>query len=70
MNRGDIEIRLSSPAGTISTLLSRRPLDTSQNGFHSWPFMSVHFWDESPVGIWTIEIQNRGQFSGKLYLFQ
>lgn len=64
-NRGDIEIHLSSPAGTRSTLLARRPLDSSHNGFHSWPFMSVHFWSESPFGDWTIEIQNEGRFPGE-----
>ena len=67
-NRGEIEIHLSSPAGTRSTLLARRPLDSSHNGFHSWPFMSVHFWGESPVGVWNIEIQNEGRFPGKLHI--
>ncbi|KZS05709.1 Amontillado [Daphnia magna] len=65
-NRGDIEIYLSSPSGTRSTLLQRRPLDNSRNGFHSWPFMSIHFWGESPFGAWTIEVQNEGRFPATL----
>ncbi|KAI9564477.1 hypothetical protein GHT06_008216 [Daphnia sinensis] len=65
-NRGDIEIYLSSPSGTRSTLLQRRPLDNSRNGFHSWPFMSTHFWGESPFGAWIIEVQNEGRFPATL----
>jgi hypothetical protein len=64
-NRGEIQIYLSSPSGTRSTLLQRRPLDNSRNGFHSWPFMSIHFWGESPFGVWTLEIQNEGRFPGE-----
>lgn len=66
-NRGDIQIHLTSPAGTRSTLLARRPLDNSHNGFHSWPFMSVHFWGESPFGIWSIEVENEGRASGNYF---
>lgn len=68
MNRSEIEIHLTSPAGTRSTLLVQRPLDTSRNGFHAWPFMSVHFWDENPLGVWNIEIHNHGRFHGELLL--
>lgn len=56
---------LSSPSGTRSTLLALRPHDSSRNGFHSWPFMSVHYWGESPFGVWTLEIQNEGRYLGK-----
>ncbi|KAK6631280.1 hypothetical protein RUM44_005806 [Polyplax serrata] len=60
--RGDIQIYLTSPAGTKSTLLARRPKDTSKNPFNSWPFMSVHTWGEMPFGIWQLEIHNGGGF--------
>jgi len=26
--------------------------------------MSVHYWGESPVGVWTLEIQNEGRYLG------
>jgi furin len=65
VSRGDIQIHLSSPSGTRSTLLALRPHDSSRNGFHSWPFMSVHYWGESPFGVWTLEIQNEGRYLGK-----
>ncbi|CAL4066188.1 unnamed protein product, partial [Meganyctiphanes norvegica] len=32
--RGEIEIYLTSPAGTKSTLLAQRPHDSSRSGFH------------------------------------
>lgn len=66
VSRGDIQIYLSSPSGTRSTLLALRPHDSSRNGFHSWPFMSVHYWGESPVGVWTLEIQNEGRYLATL----
>ncbi|XP_075238401.1 furin-like protease 1 isoform X2 [Lycorma delicatula] len=64
--RGDLQIHLTSPAGTRSTLLARRPHDGSRIGFQSWPFMSVHTWGESPFGTWQLEIHNEGRFLGKL----
>ncbi|KAI9557493.1 hypothetical protein GHT06_017321 [Daphnia sinensis] len=66
VSRGDIQIHLSSPSGTRSTLLALRPHDSSRNGFHSWPFMSVHYWGESPFGVWTLEIQNEGRYPATL----
>ncbi|RXG58688.1 Furin-like protease 1, isoform 1-CRR, partial [Armadillidium vulgare] len=58
--RGDIQIFLVSPAGTRSNLLAPRHRDNSRTGFHSWPFMTVHMWGESPLGIWKLEIHNNG----------
>lgn len=60
--RGDIEIYLSSPAGTKSTLLAQRPHDSSRSGFHNWPFMTVHMWGERPLGKWVLEVHNNGHF--------
>ncbi|RZF46325.1 hypothetical protein LSTR_LSTR010180 [Laodelphax striatellus] len=64
--RGDLQIHLTSPAGTKSTLLARRPHDVSRVGFQQWPFMSVHTWGESPLGLWYLEIHNEGRFLGQL----
>ncbi|XP_069195959.1 furin-like protease 1 isoform X4 [Procambarus clarkii] len=70
--RGDIEIYLSSPAGTKSTLLAQRPHDNSRSGFHSWPFLTVHMWGERPLGKWKLEIHNNGHFftTGKAEVFE
>ncbi|XP_052120301.1 furin-like protease 1 isoform X2 [Frankliniella occidentalis] len=64
--RGDLQIHLTSPAGTRSTLLARRPQDMSRGGFTAWPFMSVHTWGEQPFGTWQLEIHNEGRFLGTL----
>ncbi|NWX59452.1 PCSK4 convertase, partial [Promerops cafer] len=58
--RGDLVVALSSPMGTTSTLVTVRPYDTSQDGYKDWTFMSTHFWDENPKGIWTLHLENRG----------
>ncbi|CAM9764712.1 unnamed protein product [Bubo scandiacus] len=58
--RGDLEIALTSPMGTTSTLVSARPYDTSQEGYKDWTFMATHFWDENPDGTWTLQLENKG----------
>ncbi|KAM5237878.1 LOW QUALITY PROTEIN: proprotein convertase subtilisin/kexin type 4 [Ctenodactylus gundi] len=60
--RGDLEISLTSPMGTRSTLMAIRPLDTSRQGYNNWTFMSTHFWDEDPRGVWTLSLQNKGYY--------
>ncbi|XP_015507106.1 proprotein convertase subtilisin/kexin type 4 isoform X1 [Parus major] len=69
--RGDLVVALSSPMGTTSTLVTVRPYDTSQDGYKDWSFMSTHFWDENPKGIWTLQLENRGdnQNTGQLTSF-
>lgn len=51
-------IKLTSPQGTTSRLLSRRPADDSAYGLDKWPFMSVQFWGENPQGKWTVKIMD------------
>ncbi|XP_018419945.1 PREDICTED: proprotein convertase subtilisin/kexin type 4 [Nanorana parkeri] len=58
--RGDLEIFLTSPMGTRSVLVSRRPYDMSSAGYRKWTFMSTHSWDENPRGLWTLELVNKG----------
>ena len=54
--RGDVKIELTSPAGTKSILLPYRNYDfVNVEGYDNWPFMSVHFWGENPVGTWTLQ---------------
>nr|AGC24764.1 prohormone convertase 2 copy 1 [Anguilla anguilla] len=59
--RGDLNINLTSPAGTKSILLSRRPRDEdSKVGFDKWPFMTTHTWGEDPRGPWLLEVAFEG----------
>ncbi|XP_032910140.1 neuroendocrine convertase 2 [Catharus ustulatus] len=55
--RGDLNINMTSPMGTKSILLSRRPRDDdSKVGFDKWPFMTTHTWGEDPRGTWALEM--------------
>ena len=55
--RGDIKIELTSPQGTVSTMLPYRTYDfVNEEGYDSWPFMSVHHWGENPIGQWTVKL--------------
>ncbi|CAH8587632.1 unnamed protein product [Heterobilharzia americana] len=56
--RGEIELWLTSPAGTVSQLLSKRPKDIDVAGFHAWPFMSVHYWGELANGTWKLTVKS------------
>ncbi|KAL7976115.1 hypothetical protein Chor_008363 [Crotalus horridus] len=58
--RGDLAISLTSPRGTTSTLVDVRPYDTSRDGYKDWDFMSTHYWDEDPRGVWTLLLENKG----------
>jgi subtilisin-like proprotein convertase family protein len=55
--RGDLEIVLTSPAGVRSTLAAER-LDDGDN-YSGWKFRSVRHWEESPVGDWTLSVNDR-----------
>ena len=66
--RGDIQVTLTSPRGTTSTLLPYRERDfVNQVGYNEWPFMSVHFWGENPVGDWTAKVYYKS-LSGRVQL--
>jgi hypothetical protein len=55
--RGDIRVELTSPQGTVSVLLPNRGNDfINDEGYSSWPFMSVHHWGEDPTGQWTLRV--------------
>uniref|UniRef100_A0A6G1SNY2 Neuroendocrine convertase 2 n=1 Tax=Aceria tosichella TaxID=561515 RepID=A0A6G1SNY2_9ACAR len=56
--RGDLVIHLTSPMGTRSMILNRRPFDDdNKNGFVRWPFMTTHTWGENPRGTWKLEVK-------------
>ncbi|XP_050390100.2 furin-like protease kpc-1 isoform X1 [Patella vulgata] len=62
--RGDIQIFLTSPAGTKSEMLSPRSRDDFKGEF-SFTFMSVHTWGEFPSGLWKLEIYDNPGNSGR-----
>lgn len=39
-----------------------RPLDISGQGYNNWIFMSTHYWDEDPQGLWTLGLENKGYY--------
>lgn len=56
--RGDLKLFLTSPMGTRSMILNRRPFDDdNKNGFVRWPFMTTQTWGENPRGKWTLEVK-------------
>lgn len=57
--RGKHSIVLISPSGTRSDILKKRARDTtSDKGFENWEFMTVLHWDESPKGVWKLEVSD------------
>ena len=61
--RGDIKVELVSPSGTKSTLLPYRKYDfINAEGYDSWPFMSLHYWGETPIGTWTIHVYFKSSY--------
>ncbi|XP_052279623.1 furin-like protease kpc-1 isoform X3 [Dreissena polymorpha] len=61
--RGDIQIYLTSPMGTRSTLLAKRSQDNSKEGFNNWAFMTTHNWGELAKGQWVLVIENGARSS-------
>ncbi|KAL1263527.1 hypothetical protein QQF64_006266 [Cirrhinus molitorella] len=60
--RGDLNVNMTSPMGTKSILLSRRPRDDDAKvGFDKWPFMTTHTWGEDPRGTWLLEVGFQGE---------
>ena len=55
--RGDLQIQLTSPSGTISTLASRTGSDDGQD-YDDWTFSSVRHWGESAKGVWTLNCRD------------
>ncbi len=55
--RGNLEITLTSPAGTISRLAEVH--NDTNDDFANWTFSSVRHWGESPEGEWTLRVADR-----------
>lgn len=37
-------------------------MDISGQGYNNWIFMSTHYWDEDPQGLWTLGLENKGYY--------
>lgn len=55
--RGDVEVELISPSGTISRLMYGRATDNGQN-YVNWRMSSTNFWGEPANGIWTLRLRD------------
>ncbi|MBZ0290253.1 MAG: S8 family serine peptidase [Anaerolineae bacterium] len=53
--RGDLEVFLTSPQGTVSQLMASRAADGGVN-YTNWKFSTVRDWGENPQGTWTLEV--------------
>ncbi|KAG5449994.1 PC3-like endoprotease variant A [Clonorchis sinensis] len=60
MCRGMINIELTSPSGTLATILGRRRLDQFA-GAVNMTVNSVTFWGEGLQGKWQVKIQSNGE---------
>jgi subtilisin family serine protease len=56
-SRGDLEIMLTSPQGTVSMLHpGQRPENTQLDEDERWKFLTVRSWGESAIGDWSLSI--------------
>ncbi len=57
VRKGQLEITLTSPSGTVSKLAERHS-DTT-NLYTGWTFMTVRNWGENSQGVWTLKVADR-----------
>lgn len=56
-NRGELEVTLTSPSGTVSRLAELH--DDTASDYASWTFSSVRHWGENSAGTWTLKVADR-----------
>ncbi|CAG2171641.1 unnamed protein product, partial [Oppiella nova] len=56
--RGNLQIFLISPKGSLTMLLTLRHKDSYVMGFKNWNFTSVHLWGEDPRGHWRLIVRD------------
>lgn len=57
-NRSQVEIDLTSPAGTVSKMMYGRTGDNSSAGYTNTVMMTVHHWGEMSAGDWTLTVRD------------
>ena len=55
-SRGDLEIILESPDGTVSWLAEQH--SDNGNNYNDWLFNTVHHWGEASLGEWVLKIRD------------
>ena len=55
--RGDLDVTLTSPGGTVSRLLKANLGDGGED-IQDWTFDTVHAWGEDSGGTWTVRIED------------
>ena len=55
--RGDLEVSLVSPSGTVSYLANER--SDNGNNYNNWRFSTVLNWDEDSAGTWTLNVRDK-----------
>ena len=64
--RGDLELELESPNGTVSQLLADTVYDEELD-IDDFTFMSVHFWGEDGDGVWKLHVKDHvSDFGGQI----
>lgn len=56
--RGSLQVFLTSPKGTESTIIPKRRKDVFPDVFRAFTVNSVQFWGEDPFGTWTLKFKN------------
>lgn len=56
--RGQLEITVESPSGTVSRMAPQRTKDKG-NHYLGWTFMSTHHWGETAAGTWKVRVADR-----------
>ncbi|MEK7953715.1 S8 family serine peptidase [Luteolibacter soli] len=56
-NRGELEVTLTSPSGTVSRLAEKH--NDGASNYTDWTFSSVRHWGENSAGTWTLKIADR-----------
>lgn len=56
--RGDLDIRITSPSGTSSTVFLPHAADVNPNIPITFPFLSVRHWGENLTGNWTVVVSD------------
>ena len=57
--RGDLEINLVSPKGTVSKIATARPIDRSKSGLRNWTFTTIKCWGEPMSGTWRLQVRDQ-----------
>ena len=55
-NRGQLNVTLTSPSGTVSRLASQH--QDSGDDYQDWTFSTVRCWGENPMGVWSLQISD------------